>query len=203
MIRSILSRAVFSLFVVCAFGQAAAPAPSRIKVSAGRVAASLKLCSDCIRAHEEFLASDALNGRGSATHDELLAATYIAAELRAYGIEPAGDAGGYLQRVALVRRKLSAPPQLQVMTPGDGTPVAFKHGLEVLFLHVGESEQQGPLQKIEVGAQPRPEIQKGAFVLLKAKDNKVPELGSGCFPTHCNLPTPAATMRKTSRPSPC
>src|SRR5437879_10173475 len=46
----------------------------------------------------EFLASDAMRGRGSATHDELVAATYIASELRAYGIEPAGDSGGYLQR---------------------------------------------------------------------------------------------------------
>jgi hypothetical protein len=57
------------------------------------------ICSACIRAHEEFLASDALRGRGSGTHDEWVAATYIAAELRAYGIEPAGDSGGYLQRV--------------------------------------------------------------------------------------------------------
>src|SRR5258707_15042602 len=56
------------------------------------------VCADCIRAHEDFLASDALNGRGSATHDELVAATYIASELEQYGVAPLGDAGGYLQR---------------------------------------------------------------------------------------------------------
>ena len=47
----------------------------------------------------EFLASDALQGRGSGTHDELVAATYLASQLRQIGIEPAGDNGGYIQNV--------------------------------------------------------------------------------------------------------
>jgi aminopeptidase-like protein len=55
---------------------------------------------DQIRGAMEFLASDALQGRGSGTHDELLAATYLASQLRQIGIEPAGDDGGYLQNVA-------------------------------------------------------------------------------------------------------
>ena len=55
---------------------------------------------DQIRGAMEFLASDALQGRGSGTHDELLAATYLASQLRQIGIEPAGDGGGYLQNVA-------------------------------------------------------------------------------------------------------
>ena len=32
-------------------------------------------CNQCVRADENFLASDALNGRGSATRDEHIAAT--------------------------------------------------------------------------------------------------------------------------------
>jgi hypothetical protein len=52
-----------------------------------------KACAACIRAHEEFLASDAMQGRSSGTHDELVTATYIASELRQYGVEPAGDSG--------------------------------------------------------------------------------------------------------------
>jgi Zn-dependent M28 family amino/carboxypeptidase len=55
---------------------------------------------DQIRGAMEFLASDALQGRGSGTHDELLAATYLASQLRQIGIEPAGDSGGYLQNVS-------------------------------------------------------------------------------------------------------
>jgi acetylornithine deacetylase/succinyl-diaminopimelate desuccinylase-like protein len=46
-----------------------------------------------------FLASDALQGRGSGTPDELLAATYIASELLQIGIAPAANQG-YLQDVA-------------------------------------------------------------------------------------------------------
>jgi len=53
-----------------------------------------------IRGELEFLASDALQGRGSGTSDELLAATYLASELRAIGIQPAGDNGGFIQDVS-------------------------------------------------------------------------------------------------------
>jgi hypothetical protein len=53
-----------------------------------------------IRGAMEFLASDALQGRGSGSHDELLAATYLASQLREIGIEPAGDNGGFIQDVS-------------------------------------------------------------------------------------------------------
>jgi Zn-dependent M28 family amino/carboxypeptidase len=48
-----------------------------------------------------FLASDALRGRGSGTHDELVAATYLASEFEQYGLEPAGDDDGFIQHVTL------------------------------------------------------------------------------------------------------
>ena len=53
-----------------------------------------------IRGAMEFLASDALQGRGSGSHDELLAAVYLASQLREIGVEPAGDDGGYIQNVS-------------------------------------------------------------------------------------------------------
>src|SRR5438128_6029234 len=65
-----------------------------------------RVCVPCIRAHMEFLASDAMRGRGSATHDELVAATYVASELRAYGIEPAGASGGFFRAARLVSARL-------------------------------------------------------------------------------------------------
>jgi Zn-dependent M28 family amino/carboxypeptidase len=48
----------------------------------------------------ESLASDAMQGRGSGTQDELRAATYLASELKRFGIIPAGDSGGYIQNVS-------------------------------------------------------------------------------------------------------
>jgi hypothetical protein len=53
-----------------------------------------------IRGEMEFLASDAMQGRGSGSHDELLAATYLASQLREIGVEPANDEGGYIQKVS-------------------------------------------------------------------------------------------------------
>jgi hypothetical protein len=93
---------VFTLSLACqTFAQATPP---------GKAGAhNNKVCAACIRAHEEFLASDAMQGRGSGTHDELVAATYIASELRQYGIEPAGDHGSYIQRAPLIQEFLAQP----------------------------------------------------------------------------------------------
>jgi len=53
-----------------------------------------------IRGAMEFLASDAMQGRASGSHDELLAATYLASQLREIGIAPAGAESGYIQNVS-------------------------------------------------------------------------------------------------------
>ena len=44
-----------------------------------------------VRAHLEFLASDALNGRGSGTRDEQIAAEYVGAQFRRLGLKPGGS----------------------------------------------------------------------------------------------------------------
>lgn len=54
-----------------------------------------------VRSHVEVLASDQYRGRGSATEDEFTAARYIAAELKRYSIQPAGENHTYFQRVSL------------------------------------------------------------------------------------------------------
>jgi Zn-dependent M28 family amino/carboxypeptidase len=53
-----------------------------------------------IRGEMEFLASDALQGRASGSHDELVAATYLASQLHEIGVQPAGDDGSYIQNVS-------------------------------------------------------------------------------------------------------
>ncbi len=60
----------------------------------------------------EFLASDAMNGRGSGTRDEWIAASYIASQLRRWGLEPLGDDGGFVQAVEIARTQVTAPPVL-------------------------------------------------------------------------------------------
>lgn len=65
-----------------------------------------------IRAHIEFLSSDLLEGRAPATRGGALTEQYLAAQLRALGIEPANN-GSYFQRVPIdvvgaVRRTITA-----------------------------------------------------------------------------------------------
>ena len=50
-----------------------------------------------VRGHEEFLASDALGGRGSATRSEEITANYVASEFIAYGLKLAPGMTSYLQ----------------------------------------------------------------------------------------------------------
>jgi Zn-dependent M28 family amino/carboxypeptidase len=60
-----------------------------------------QLCSPCVAADMSFLASDELQGRGSGTRDEHLAALYAASLFESFGLEPGGGHGSFLQRAPL------------------------------------------------------------------------------------------------------
>lgn len=61
-----------------------------------------------LRAHVEFLADDALEGRGTGARGGLVAAKYIAAQFERLGLEPAGEGGSWFQRVPLTARRFAA-----------------------------------------------------------------------------------------------
>jgi hypothetical protein len=128
----------------------------------------------------DFLASDALRGRGSATADELVAATYIGAQLEQYGVEPAGDHGTYIQQGTLIREKLTAAPQLHFMTPGNGIPAETKtwtHGKEMVVLYLRDTQFRGPLKRVDADSfSPPAETARlhNSGPLATADTNKVP-----------------------------
>jgi len=64
--------------------------------------AAQAVSADVIRAHIEFLASDALEGRGAGTRGGDLAARYIAAQFIRLGLTPAGDDGTFFFKVPLI-----------------------------------------------------------------------------------------------------
>src|SRR5437764_13020468 len=66
-------------------------------------ASDWKVKPEWVQAHEMFLASDAMRGRGSATPDEWIAATYVASEFEEYGLKPGLSDGSYIQRAELVQ----------------------------------------------------------------------------------------------------
>jgi Zn-dependent M28 family amino/carboxypeptidase len=75
------------LTAALALALAAAPV-ARTAPSAERA-----ITADSIRAHVRFLASDLLEGRGPGTRGDALAQAYIAAQLEALGLQPAGPQG--------------------------------------------------------------------------------------------------------------
>jgi aminopeptidase YwaD len=114
----------------------------------------------------EFLASDALAGRGSGTRDEWIAATYVAAHMRRIGLEPAGDDGGFVQTVTIERVQAAAAP---VLSFAGGR---FVHGEQMLVLSMRAARLSGLLYKLTTAG----ELPKGAVALLP------PDLSSTAAP---------------------
>ncbi|HKU73707.1 MAG TPA: M20/M25/M40 family metallo-hydrolase [Pyrinomonadaceae bacterium] len=121
---------------------------------------------DNIRAELGFLASDAMQGRGSGTNFERLAAEYIGSQFRQFGLEPAGDtdnAGNksFVQRVPLESAKFVEPPTLTV-TSGSNTQ-RWQFGRDFLVSVLRSPKVSGDLQVAEAGDN----FTKGAVVAVK------------------------------------
>lgn len=144
-------------------------APPRAWTQATKPSPTFTARERIVRAHLEFLASDALRGRASGSPDERLAATYIAAQLRQYGIQPLGDASGFVQTVELSRSELAAPPEL-IFQSADGKETRWKHGHELVVMNMATARASGPLQKIDGTSASPDAAQAGAMVLLKPKE---------------------------------
>lgn len=143
-----------------------------------------------VRGHMEFLASDALNGRGSGTRDEWIAATYIAAHLRRIGLEPLTPDGDYVQDVAIERSVASAPPRL---TAGG---LAFTHGKEIVISALGATRVSGPLAVYRPGT----EVARGAAVLLPATSAPSPLAVAGAAIVLARESEPSRARRAGQQP---
>lgn len=108
--------------------------------TASRATQPPRVCTPCLRANMEFLASDALRGRESATNDERVAAEYIGAQLRQYGLEPVR--GSFVQRVEMVQPVVKAPPVLALETTG---PQRWQHGKEIMVFRTSGEPFRAPL----------------------------------------------------------
>lgn len=112
-----------------------------------------------LRAHMEFLAGDALQGRASNSRDEWIAASYVASQFRKWGLEPMGDNGGFVQAAAILREQMSSPA---VLTAGTAQ---FAHGKELLVTALTGTKVSGPLVKLAPDATSVP---AGSVVLMPA-----------------------------------
>src|SRR5262245_57899016 len=93
--------------------------------------AGLQSALDAVRpaaigAHVRFLADDLLEGRDTGSRGHRIAARYVAAELEASGVLPAGDDGGYEQRVPLRSAEiLEDETSLRLLGGGSARPLAY------------------------------------------------------------------------------
>ena len=122
-----------------------------------------------VRTHMDYLAGDALGGRGSGTPQERQAADYVGEELKRYGVVAAGDSGGYLQHVALEYHTLVSPPVLS-FEPPSGPTVRWTHGNEIAVANLSGSAVTGPLQKLTPD-DALAQVKSGAVVLLTASSS--------------------------------
>src|SRR5947208_8057060 len=67
------------------------------KLPAAEQAAIDRISADSLRGNLSFLASDALEGRGTPSRGLDIAAEYIAAQFRRGGLEPGASDGSYFQ----------------------------------------------------------------------------------------------------------
>lgn len=144
------------LLVLISVATACAPSTSNVSGTPARRGSAGNVDEPSVRAHMEFLASDALNGRGSGTRDEWIAVTYVAAQLRQWGLEPLGDDGGYVQTIEIERPELAAAPTL---TFADHR---FTHGKEFTVAGMSAPSISGTVAPFKAGEP----VANGAVVLV-------------------------------------
>jgi hypothetical protein len=89
------------------------------------VPAAAQFRTDAIRAHVTFLASDLLEGRGTATRGHRIAAEYVASQYALAGLEP-GANGSWYQDVPFLETIPGAASTVTLTLQGSRTPVTLK-----------------------------------------------------------------------------
>ncbi|NLS25280.1 hypothetical protein S2M10_02430 [Sphingomonas sp. S2M10] len=95
------------------------------------ITAPLPADQAALKAHVMFLASDALKGREAGSPEFEIAANYVASQFYAAGLKPAGDDGGYLQKVPLISYKLDGSGAMSIGR-GKASPVVLEAGKDFI-----------------------------------------------------------------------
>lgn len=148
----------FSRLTVVAFGVAvgaacgalgggtfAAPATEQdpaaeLGLPANVAAAMRGIDAERIRAHVRYLSDDLLEGRGTGTRGSDLAAKYIATQFALDGLKPAGDNGGYLQKIEFTGVH-TLPATTFALRPEHGSTLELKFGED--FVTTNQTQTEG------------------------------------------------------------
>ena len=115
-----------------------------------------------VRAGMYFLAGDALQGRGSGTIFERIAAEYVGTQFMQFGLEPAGEKGPdgkatFVQTVEVPGREMLSDVKL-----GGAYKGSAKFGTDMVVYSISAKQISGPLQKLKPGTA----ATRGSVVLL-------------------------------------
>lgn len=88
-------------------------------------AQTVRVSTERLRAHVKYLASDELEGRGVGTQGEKLTTNYIATQLQAERVKPAGEGNSYFQTVPLVGSTTQASAALKLSGRVTTTVLSF------------------------------------------------------------------------------
>lgn len=130
--------ALFGALLLAACGPAlpasqGAPAPAAAAPADELRAAASLITAESVRAHVEFLASDALKGRDTPSPGLETAAEYLSDRFRALGLQPMGDNGSFIQRWPFQDMRLDqAALRMEVRAHGAATQLRYEQDFFVL-----------------------------------------------------------------------
>jgi Zn-dependent M28 family amino/carboxypeptidase len=138
-----------SVIIVCisaAFAQTA-PSPAAQK-------AMNAIDAEKIRATVKYLSDDALQGRGTGQKGGDMAADWIAAQFKSYGLAPAGDQGTYFQQVNFFGVTTDPKQTRFAFVPKSGPEIALKFADDYVAndqTHAQKSEIDAPVVFVGYG----------------------------------------------------
>src|ERR1051326_4354917 len=165
-------RILFSLtisFSVLSFAQKPAPRKPAARAAATKPS-SWVVKPEWVHADEGFLAGDALQGRGSGTRDEWIAAEFVAAQFESFGLKPAAPDKSFIEKVELITPKLDGKSQVAA---GDAT---YNEAQDFYLMTSSGDSVSGKLQKIAAADIGKTPIAPGAAVLVSGIPEE-PQIG--------------------------
>src|SRR5215471_5604284 len=99
--------------------------------------------SEKIRATVKYLSDDSLEGRGTGQKGGDMAADWIAAQFKSYGLQPVGDNGSFFQNVKFYGIRTDGQKTQFAFVPKSGAPITLKFADEYVATDETHSEQSG------------------------------------------------------------
>ncbi len=128
----------FSLLIILA-SFAVAQAQSDLPAAAQKAMNAID--AEKIRATVKYLADDKLEGRGTGQKGGDMAADWIAAQFKSYGLAPAGDNGGYFQNIQFYGVTADSKQTRFAFVPKSGAEIALKFADEYVATDQTHSEK--------------------------------------------------------------